>query len=61
MTPDALVDLLGIPFTPAQLTAACPPLPPGPVLAGPGSRPPSLMSARVVRLVGGHRNPGTAR
>ena len=52
MSPDDLVQLLGIPFTQDQLAAACAPLAPGLIVAGAGSGKTSVMAARVVWLVG---------
>ena len=51
MKPADLPDLLGIPFTDQQLTAATAPLAPGLVVAGAGSGKTSVMAARVVWLV----------
>ena len=51
MNPVDLRDLLGIPYTEQQLSAATAPLGPGLVVAGAGSGKTSVMAARVVWLV----------
>ncbi|MFJ8738922.1 UvrD-helicase domain-containing protein [Embleya sp. NPDC127516] len=50
--PDDLCRLLGIPFTPEQLDAVLAPLSPGVIVAGAGSGKTTVMTARVVWLVG---------
>ncbi|MGC0420636.1 UvrD-helicase domain-containing protein [Embleya sp. AB8] len=50
--PDDLCRLLGIPFTPEQLDAVLAPLAPGVIVAGAGSGKTTVMTARVVWLVG---------
>ncbi|MET7304925.1 ATP-dependent DNA helicase [Embleya sp. NPDC005575] len=50
--PDDLCRLLGIPFTPEQLDAVLAPLGPGVIVAGAGSGKTTVMTARVVWLVG---------
>ena len=51
-TPDDLVEVLGTPFSPEQLTAITAPLAPGVIIAGAGSGKTTVMAARVVWLVG---------
>ena len=51
MSPEDLRDLLGIPYTEQQLSAATAPMGPGLVVAGAGSGKTSVMAARVVWLV----------
>ncbi|MYV99754.1 UvrD-helicase domain-containing protein [Streptomyces sp. SID3343] len=50
--PDDLCRLLRIPFTPEQLDAVLAPLAPGVIVAGAGSGKTTVMTARVVWLVG---------
>ncbi|HVQ17580.1 MAG TPA: UvrD-helicase domain-containing protein, partial [Actinomycetes bacterium] len=52
ITPEALSDLLRVPFTGEQLAAITSPLSSSAVIAGAGSGKTSVMSARVVWLVG---------
>ena len=47
-----LIDVLGIPFSDAQLAAITAPLEPGVIIAGAGSGKTTVMVARVVWLVG---------
>ncbi len=51
LVPAELRDLLGVPFTDEQITAATAPLEPGVIVAGAGSGKTSVMAARVVWLV----------
>ncbi|WP_419997657.1 UvrD-helicase domain-containing protein [Streptomyces boninensis] len=50
--PDALKELLGIPFTPEQVACITAPLAPQVIVAGAGSGKTTVMAARVVWLVG---------
>ncbi|NGN68382.1 UvrD-helicase domain-containing protein [Streptomyces sp. A7024] len=50
--PDALKELLGIPFTPEQIACITAPLAPQVIVAGAGSGKTTVMAARVVWLVG---------
>lgn len=50
--PERLKELLGIPFTPEQLSAITAPLAPNVIVAGAGSGKTTVMAARVVWLVG---------
>ncbi|NYI06258.1 ATP-dependent DNA helicase [Allostreptomyces psammosilenae] len=50
--PERLKELLGIPFTAEQMAAIVAPLEPGVIVAGAGSGKTTVMSARVVWLVG---------
>lgn len=50
--PDDLKDVLGVPYTPEQIAAITAPLEPGVIVAGAGSGKTTVMTARVVWLVG---------
>ncbi|MEU8137885.1 ATP-dependent DNA helicase [Streptodolium elevatio] len=50
--PDDLKDVLGVPYTPEQIAAVTAPLEPGVIVAGAGSGKTTVMTARVVWLVG---------
>lgn len=50
--PEDLKDVLGVPYTPEQIAAITAPLDPGVIVAGAGSGKTTVMTARVVWLVG---------
>lgn len=51
LDPQALVDLVGVPFSPEQVEAITAPLAPGVIIAGAGTGKTTVMAARVVWLV----------